>query len=171
MLCQASLAYCINLNTVKSMLSGSNSRYTLAEQDYLMVSSHNFMEEETEFLRFTQPQKYCRSIHWYINYHLFPWEATSKDSFKTTPRIMLLRKQIKECNLVTLLYKQWTSVEGPQRNFLVLWSLNSMHLSSHVCLSFIHKMCVAWEADNIEVDAERRVNDTQIFPAIKTLKV
>lgn len=29
------------------MLSDSNSRYTLAKQDYLMVSSHNFMEEET----------------------------------------------------------------------------------------------------------------------------
>lgn len=29
------------------MLSGSNSRYTLAEQDYLMVSSYHFIEEET----------------------------------------------------------------------------------------------------------------------------
>lgn len=137
-LCQANLAYCVNLNRVKSMFSGSNSRYTVAEQDYLMVSSHHFMKEETESSRDSLRAKYCRSIHLYINWHLFPWEATSKDSFKTTPRILLLNRQIKKCNLVTLLYKQWTFKRTWKKLLGLMESKSNASIKPCLHLSFIH---------------------------------
>lgn len=130
-LSDASLAHCINPNTVRPTLSGSTC-HTLAGQDNLMVLSPHFTKEERQLSRFTRQQKYCRNICLCINYHSFPWETTSKDSFKTTPGVMFLRHKQKKCHLVTLFHKYSKNFLGPTE------SNSNPSIESYLCPSLIH---------------------------------